>query len=78
MNMKMAIDLAWLYLIKIYLWAEFCFDWIFSRWDKWIHLAVLYILAAISMNINLPALAIAGAFLAVGYALGWFIAKVKN
>jgi len=65
-------------LIKMYLWLDFGLDWFFSRWDKWIHIAILIALTVVAMNINFPTLAIAAFFLAVGYGLGWFIAKVKK
>jgi len=64
--------------IKTYLWVEFGISWFFAQWDRWIHIAILAVLVAIAMPAGNVALAIGGVFLAVGYGLGWFIAKVKN
>jgi hypothetical protein len=64
--------------IKMYLWAEFVFSWFLSCWDKWIHVALLAGIVAIAMPAGNATLALCGVFLAVGYGLGWFFAKVKQ
>jgi small-conductance mechanosensitive channel len=71
-------DFAIVAATGFFFWTDWAWSWIFSRWDKWIHVVIMLFLVYGAYAIGSPALAIAAFFFAVGYGLGWFIAKVKH